>query len=111
MDWSELFVSLFVGSWLAFFSLGFIGVMADVHKDGQSRTLKGWLEYLIYITSYPFYVFAHFMEDDYEEYLHKKYVEKKRFIFNKKYILWFLLWYIYCYLAFTGTLPMWLRFF
>jgi len=95
MDWGELFASLLVGSFFAFFSIGFIGTMAEIHQNGQSRTLD-WLEYFIYVITYPFYVFINLLE---------------RVLPGKKIILWGLFWIVYFYLGFTGTLPMWLRFF
>ena len=93
MDWLELFTSLLVGSFIAFFSFGFIGIMSEMYAkvysgdfgDKNNFFNKVWRTFL-----YPFAFFGN--------------------IFFEKlpygYFIWWILWILYFYFAFIGKLPL-----
>ena len=92
MDWSELFSSMFAGLAMAFFSYGFIAILSEMYADAISGRFgnKDSLYHRVWrFISYPFAIFSNIFFER---------VPYSGFI-------WYLLWVVYLYFAFTGKLP------
>jgi hypothetical protein len=91
MDWLELFSSLLVGTFIAFFSYGFIAILSEpipMHIEWSGN--KDSLYHRVWrFISYPFEIFINLFEK-----------------VPYSYIIWWLLWVAYFYFAFTGKLPL-----
>ena len=92
MDWLELFASMFAALATAFMSYGFIEVFSEMYAKvisgdfGNKDSLSNRVWRFI---SYPFAIFSNIFFER---------VPYSGFI-------WYLLWVVYLYFAFTGKLP------
>ena len=92
MDWLELYRSMFSGLAIAFISYGFIGTFSEMYDSVISGRFgnKDSLYHRVWrFISYPFAIF---------HYIFFEKVPYSGFI-------WYLLWVVYLYFAFTGKLP------
>ena len=92
MDWLELYRSMFSGLAIAFISYGFINTFSEMYDSVISGRFgnKDSLYHRVWrFISYPFAIF------------HNIFFERVPYIG----FIWYLLWVVYLYFAFTGKLP------